>query len=83
MTSFIVAQSLDLNKLRGQGYNRVGNMSGKQMEQQQSYLQIIFLPYIFTVPLTLNLAVVKSLDVQCVRNMIGVVNKVTTFSLLI
>ena len=28
---------------------------------------------------TLNLAVIKSLDVQCVRNMIGIVNKVSTF----
>ena len=27
----------------------------------------------------LNLAVVKSLDVPCVRNMIGVVNKVSMF----
>ena len=52
----------------------------KQMDVPQSYLSDYPLAvYLHCASHTLNLAVVKSLDVQCVRNMIGVVNKVSTF----
>ena len=84
MTSFIEAHGLDLHKLRGQGYDGAGNMSGKT----NGAAAIISSDYPLAMYLhcashTLNLAVVKSLDVQCVRNMIGIANKVSIFSSLI
>ena len=80
ISAFIESHGLDLNKLRGQGYDGVGNMSGKT----NGAAAVISSDYPLAIYLhcashTLNLAVVKSLDVQCVRNMIGVVNRVSTF----
>ena len=83
MTTIIESHGLDLNKLRGQGYDGAENMSGKT----NGCAAVISSDYPLAVYLhcashTLNLAVVKSLDVQCVRNMIGVVNKVSMHFLL-
>ena len=77
MTSFIEAHGLDLHNLR---YDGAGNMSGKT----NGGAAIISSRYPLAMYLhcsshTLNLAVVKSLDVQSVRNMIGIVNTVSTF----
>ena len=69
-----------ISKLRGQGYDGAGNMSGKTNGAAaiitSNYPLAIYLHCAFH---SLNLAVVKSLDIPCVRNMIGVVNKVSTF----
>ena len=80
MTSFLEEHGLDPNKLRGQGYDGAGNMSGKT----NGAAAIISPDYPLTIYIhcashTLNLAVVKTLEVQCVWNMIEVVNKVSIF----
>lgn len=84
MTRFFEAHGLDLHKLRGQRYDGAGNVSGKTNGTAaiiSSYYPLAM--YLHCAPHTLNLAVVKSLDVQCVRNTIGIVNKVSIFSSLI
>ena len=80
ITAAISVHDLDLHNLRGQGYDGAGNMSGKT----KGAAAIISSTYPLAVYLhcashCLNLAVVKSLDVPCIRNMIGVVNRVSTF----
>ena len=80
MTVVVRSQGLDLQNLCGQGYNGAGNMSGKTNGAAAiiSYAcpQAVYLHCAFHL---LNLAVMKSLDVPCVCNMIGVVNRVSTF----
>lgn len=80
MTATISALGLNLQNMRGQGYDGAGNMSGKTNGAaaiiSSSYPLAL---YLHCASHSLNLAVVKSLDIPCVRNMIGVVNKVSIF----
>ena len=71
---------LDLSKLRGQAYDGAGNMAGPV----RGAAALITTEYPLALHLhcashTLNLAVVKSLQVTSVRNMMGVVNRVHEF----
>ena len=80
MTSVISLLGLDLQNLRGQGYDGAGNTSGKMNVAaaiiSSSYPLAV---YHHCASHMLNLPVVKSLDVPCVCNIIGVVNKVSMF----
>ena len=78
--TFLSSNGLDLYKLRGQAYDGAGNMSGRL----RGTAALISKDYPFALYLhcashSLNLAVVKSLDERSVRNMIGVVNRVSIF----
>ena len=80
MTGFIQSSGLDLNKLRGQAYDGAGNMAGKVKGAAAIITSDYPLAlYLHCTSHSLNLAVVKSLEVQSVRNMIGVINKVSLF----
>lgn len=77
ITEFIQSNALDPSMLRGQAY---GNMAGKTNGAAAIISsQFPLALYFYCASHSLNLAVVKSLEVQCVRNMIGVVNRVSTF----
>ena len=71
---------LDLSKLRGQAYDGAGNMSGRLKGTasliSNSYPLAL---YLHCASHCLNLAVVKSLDERSIRNMIGIVIKVSIF----
>lgn len=77
ITTFFVAHGLNGANLRGQAYDGAGNMSRKTNGAAAiittMYRQAL---YLHCSSHCLNLAVVKSLDVTSVRNMIGVVNRV-------
>ena len=80
ITSSLQSFGLDLNNLRGQSYDGAGNMAGTirgtaALISAQHPLAI----YLHCASHSLNLAVVKSLEVTSVRNMIGVVDRVSTF----
>ena len=69
MTSFVEAHGLDPNRLHSQGYDGAGNMLGKT----NGAAAIVSSDYPLAIHIhcashTLNLAVVKSLEVQCVWN---------------
>ena len=71
---------MDLSKLRGQSYDGAGNMAGTirgtaAIVSAQCPLAL----YLHCASHALNLAVVKSLEVTSVRNMIAVVDRVLTF----
>ena len=80
MRATISVLGLNLQNLRGQGYDGAGNMSGKTNGaaaiMSSSYPLAL---YLYCASHSLNLAVVKSIDIPCVRNMIGVVNKVSIY----
>ena len=80
LTGFIKSSGLDLNKLRGQAYDGAGKMAGKA-KGSAAIITSDYPPalYLHCTSHSLNLAVVKSLEVQSVRNMIGVINKVSLF----
>ena len=83
-TSFVEAHGLDLHNLRGQGYDGGGNMSGKTNGAAAIISSGYPLAmYLHCASRTCNLciAMVKSLDVQFVWNVIGVLNKVSIFFL--
>ena len=76
----VTARTLDPSKLRGQAYDGAGNMSGSlngtaALISNDNPLAL----YLHCASHSLNLAVVKSLDETSVRNMIGVVNRVSIF----
>ena len=78
MLSFIGTYGLNPTKLRGQAYDGAGNMSGKTNGAAAVIAsQYPLVLYLHCASHCLNLAVVKSLDVTSVRNMIGVVNRVS------
>ena len=80
LTGFIQSSGLDLNKLRGQAYDGAGNMAGKAKGAAAIITSDYPLAlYLHCTSHSLNLAVVKSLEVPSVRNMIGVINKVSLF----
>ena len=80
MISFLDKQGLDLTKLRGQAYDGAGNMSGKTNGAAALITsQYPLALYVHCASHCLNLAVVKSLEESNIRNMIGVVNRVSLF----
>ena len=66
--------TLDLNDLRGQGYDGAGNMSGKYRGAaaiiQHDYPKAL---YVHCVSHVLNLCIVAASSIQAIRNMYGVV----------
>ena len=71
---------LGLNKLRGQAYDGAGNMAGSVRGTAALITAKYPLAlYFHCASHCLNLAVVKSLQVTSVRNMIGVVDKTSKF----
>ena len=80
MLDFLRSQQLDPTKLRGQVYDGVGNMSGKTNgAAARISSQYPLALYTHCASHCLNLAVVSSFDEVSVRNMIGVVNRVSVF----
>lgn len=73
-------QYLDPTKLRGQAYDGAGNMSGKRNGAAARITsQFPLALYVHCASHCLNLAVVGSLEEVSVRNMIGIVNRVSLF----
>ena len=71
---------LDLTKLRGQAYDGAGNMAGSVRGTAALITaQYPLALYLHCASHCLNLAVVKSLQVTSVRNMMGVVDRVYVF----
>ena len=77
ITSTLQAYGLDLSNLRGQAYDGAGNMAGSVNGTAAlitaDYPLALYLHYVSH---RLNLAVVSSLQVTSVRNMMGVVGRV-------
>ena len=76
--TFLTSQGLDPSKLRGQAYDGAGNMSGSlngtaALISNDYQLAL----YLHCASHSLNIAVVTSLDERSIRNMIGVVNRVS------
>ncbi len=79
ITGFISSSGLDPNKLRGQACDGAGNMAGKTKGAAAIITsQFPLAMYLHCASHSLNLAVVKSLEVQSVRNMIGIINRVSS-----
>ena len=72
--------TLDLNDLRGQGYDRAGNISckyrGAAVIIQHDYPKAL---YVHCVLQVLNLCVVAACSIQAIRNMYGVVEEICLF----
>ena len=80
VTGFIQSSGLDPTKLRGQAYVGAGNMAGKTNGAAAIITRDYPLAsYLHCASHSLNLAVVKSLEVQSVRNMIGIITRVSLF----
>ena len=80
ITGFIQSSGLDPTKLRGQAYDGAGNMAGKTNGAAAIITRDYPLAsYLHCASHSLNLAVVKSLEVQSVRNMIGIITRVSLF----
>ena len=80
ITSRLRAYGLDLSYLRGQAYDGAGNMAGSV--NGTAALITVEYPlaiYLHCASHCLNLAVVKSLSITSVRNMMGVVERVHIF----
>ena len=80
ITTTLQGYGLDLTKLRGQAYDGAGNMAGSvrgtaTLITAQHPLAL----YLHCASHSLNLAVAKSLQVNSVRNMMGVVDRVSVF----
>ena len=77
---FLKCQRLDPAKLRGQAYDGAGNMSGKTNgTAARISSQFPLALYSHCASHCLNLAVVSSFEEVSVRNMMGVVNRVSLF----
>ena len=71
---------LDLTKLRGQSYDGAGNMSGKTKGAAAIVTsQYPLALYLLCASHCLNLAVVKSLEISSIRNMMGVLGRVYSY----
>ena len=80
MLDFLRSRQLDPTKLRRQAYEGAGNMSGKTNgATARISSQYPLALYNHCASHCLNLAVVSSFDEVSVRNMIGVVNRVSVF----
>ena len=80
IVGFLRGSGLDPTRLRGQAYDGAGNMAGKTngvaaLISSQYPLAL----YIHCASHCLNLSVVNSLQETSIRNMIGVVNRVSIF----
>ena len=80
ITSSLQALGLDLSNLRGQAYDGAGNMAGSvngtaALISAQYPLAL----YLHCASHCLNLAVVKSLQITSIRNMMGVIERVYQF----
>ena len=73
-------RTLEINDLRGQGYDGAGNMSGKYRGAaviiQHDYPKAL---YVDCVSHVLNLCVVAACSIQAIRNMYGVVEEICLF----
>ena len=79
ITDSLESFGLDIGKLRGQSYDGAGNMAGRIKGTALSLVHSTPLLSHHCASHALNLAVVKSLEVTSVHNMIGVVDRVSTF----
>ena len=81
ITTLLEALGLDLSNLRGQAYDGAGNMAGSINGTAAIIItaQYPFAIYWHCASLCLNLAIVKSLELTSVRNMMGVVGRVYHF----
>ena len=80
ITSCLQSYGLDLTKLRGQAYDGAGNVAGTVKGAAAVITsQYPLALYMHCASHCLNLAVVKSLQVTSVRNMMGVIEKVYQF----
>ena len=80
ITSSLQAYGLDLSNLRGQAYDGAGNMAGSVNGTAALITADYPLAlYLHCASHCLNLAVVSSLQVTSVRNMMGVVGRVFQF----
>lgn len=71
---------LDLTKLRGQAYDGAGNMSGRTRGAAAIVTsQYPLALYLHCASHCLNLAVVKSLEVSSIRNMMGILGRVFSY----
>ena len=71
------AYRLDINSLRGQAYDRAGNMAGRYrgaaMIIQSRFLKAV---YVHCAAHALNLCVVAACSVQLVKNMMGTLTEI-------
>ena len=80
ITSCLQSYGLDLMKLRGQAYDGAGNVAGTVRGTAAVITsQYPLAVYTHCASHCLNLAVVKSLQITSVRNMMGVIEKVYQF----
>ena len=80
ITTTLQYYGLDLMKLRGQAYDGAGNMAGSiRGTAALISAQYPLALYLHCASHCLNLAVVKSLQIASVRNMMGVVDRVYVF----
>ena len=80
ITSCVQAYGLDLSNLRGQAYDGAGNMAGSVNGTAALIASDYPLAiYLHCTSHCLNLAVVKSLQITSVHNMMGVVERVFHF----
>ena len=80
ITTILQGYGLDLTKLRGQAYDGAGNMAGSVRGTATLITtQYPLALYLHCASHSLNLVVVKSLEVTSVRNMMGVVDRVSVF----
>ena len=80
ITTTLQGYGLDLTKLRSQAYDGAGNMAGSVRGTAALITaQYPLALYLHCASHSLNLAVVKSLQVTSVRNMMGVVDRVSVF----
>ena len=80
ITGFIQSSGLDPTKLCGQAYDGAGNIAGKTNGAAAIITRDYLLAsYLHCASHSLNLAVVKSLEVPSVCNMIGITTRVSLF----
>ena len=80
ITTTLQSYGLDLTKLRGQAYDGAGNMAGSVRGTAALITaQYPLALYLHCASHCLNLAVVKSLQVTSIRNMMGVAGRVYVF----
>ena len=82
LLDFLTKHDLDPNNLRGQAYDGAGNMAGRVNGTAVRIMSSFPLAiYVHCASHCLNLAVIASVEEVAVRNMIGIVNRVSTFFL--
>ena len=80
MLDFLQSNGMDLTKLRGQAYDGAGNMSGSTRGAASIITaQHPLALYLHCASHSLNLVVVKSLAETNIRNMMGIVDRISVF----